>query len=180
MIIDILFIIIVVLALVKGLSRGFIVAAFSLVALIAGLAAALKLSVVMASHLKDAMHIAAKWLPLVAFLVTFILVVLLVRLLATALQKAVELVWLGWINKLLGMLLFLALYIIILSVLLFYAEKMVLVNAETIASSKTYEYIKPWGPKAMNAIGSLVPVFKDMFHQLEDFFAGVSTKIEPR
>jgi membrane protein required for colicin V production len=63
--------------------------------------------------------------------------------------------------------------------LLFYAEKVHLVAAGTIAASKMYDFIQPWGPKAMNTIGTLIPVFKDMFIQLEDFFAGVSADIHP-
>jgi len=170
MLIDIIFIVLLLAAIVKGYSNGLIIAVFSLLALVIGLAAAIKLSAVTANWLKDAIHVAAKWLPVIAFAVVFIIVVLAVRLGARALEKTAELVLLGWVNKLGGILLYIALYTVIFSVLLFYAEKVNLVTPGTIASSKTYEFIKPWGPKAMNAIGSLVPVFKDMFQQLEDFF----------
>lgn len=174
MLIDIIFIVLLVIAIVKGYRKGFIIAVFSLLAIIIGLAAAIKLSVVTASWLKDSIHVAAKWLPVIAFAVVFIVVVLLVRLGAKALEKTAELVFLGWLNKLSGIILYIALYTVILSVLLFYAEKVNLVQPAAIASSKTYEFIKPWGPKAINAIGSLVPFFKDMFQQLEDFFSRLS------
>ncbi|MEO5683346.1 MAG: CvpA family protein [Chitinophagaceae bacterium] len=174
MLIDIIFIVLLVMAIYKGYSKGFIIAVFSLLAIIIGIAAAIKLSVLTASWLKDTIHVGAKWLPLLAFAIVFIAVVLLVRLGAAALQKTAELVLLGWINKLGGILLYMVLYTIILSVLLFYAEKLNMVQGHSIASSKTYAFIKPWGPKAMNALGTLVPVFKNMFYQLEDFFAGIS------
>lgn len=180
MLIDIIFIVLLVIAIFKGYTKGFIIAVFSVLAIIIGLAAAMKLSVVTASWLKDAVHIAAKWLPVLAFAIVFLVVVLLVRLGANALQKATELVLLGWVNKLAGILLYVALYIVILSVLLFYAEKVNILTQNTIASSKTYSFIKPWGPKAVNSIGALLPFFKDMFHQLEDFFAGLSDKIQTR
>ena len=178
MLIDIIFIVLLVAAIVKGYRNGLIIAVFSLLALIIGLAAAIKLSLVTANWLKDAIHVAAKWLPVIAFAVVFIIVVLAVRLGARALEKTAELVLLGWANKLGGIILYMALYTLIFSVLLFYAEKVNLVTPATIASSKAYEFIKPWGPKAMDGIGSLVPVFKDMFHQLEDFFAGLSDKMQ--
>ena len=98
---------------------------------------------------------------------------------AGLLEKTAELALLGWANKLAGILLYIALYAVMLSVLLFYAEKVNLIAAGTIASSKAYGFIQPWGPKAMNAIGTLIPVFKDMFIQLEDFFAGISAEIRP-
>ena len=178
MLIDIIFIVLLVTAIVKGYSNGLIIAVFSLLALIIGLAAAIKLSLVTANWLKDAIHVAAKWLPVIAFAIVFIIVVLAVRLGARALEKTAELVLLGWVNKLGGIILYIALYTVIFSVLLFYAEKVNLITPGTIATSKTYEFIKPWGPKAMNGIGTIVPVFKDMFHQLEDFFAGISDKIQ--
>ena len=174
MLIDIIFIVLLVIAIVKGYRKGFIIAVFSLLAIIIGLAAAIKLSVVTASWLKEAIHVAAKWLPVIAFAVVFIIVVVLVRLGAKALEKTAEIVFLGWLNKLSGIILYIALYTVILSVLLFYAEKVNLLQPAVIASSKTYDFIKPWGPKAINAIGSLIPFFKDMFQQLEDFFTRLS------
>ncbi len=180
MIIDIIFIILLVIAIFKGYSKGLIIAVFSVLALVIGLAAAIKLSVVTASRLKDAFHVAAKWLPVIAFAVVFLIVVLLVRLGAKALEKTVELAFLGWANKLAGILVYMVLYTLILSVLLFYAEKVNIIAPDTIASSKTYSFIKPLGPKTINLIGTVVPFFKDMFHQLEDFFAGLSDKIQPQ
>ncbi len=178
MLVDVIFIILLIVAVVKGYSNGLIIAVFSLLALIIGIAAALKLSLVAANWLKDAIHVAAKWLPVIAFAVVFILVVLAVRLGAKALEKTAELVMLGWANKLGGIILYVVLYTLIFSVVLFYATKVGVLSNETIAASKTYDYIIPWAPKAMNALGALIPVFKDMFHQLEEFFAGISGKIQ--
>jgi membrane protein required for colicin V production len=179
MVIDIIFFILLAAAIFKGYSRGFIIAVFSVLALVIGLAAALKLSVVTASWLKNAVHIAAKWLPVLAFALVFMVVVLLVRLGARALEKTAEIAFLGWANKLGGILLYAVLYFIIYSVLLFYAEKLNILKQATVASSKTYAFIKPWGPRTIDLIGSLIPFFKDMFYQLEVFFAGVGDKIQP-
>lgn len=178
MLIDVIFIVLLIAAIVKGYSNGLIIAVFSLLALFIGIAAALKLSVVTAHWLKDGIHVSAKWLPVIAFAVVFIVVVLLVRLGAKALEKTAEMVMLGWVNKLGGIILYIVLYTLIYSVLLFYATKLDVLSRENIASSKTYDYIMPLAPKAMNAAGALVPVFKDMFQQLEDFFAGISGKIQ--
>jgi uncharacterized protein YqeY len=75
MIIDILVLIFLVMAVIKGLRRGLIVAVFSIFAFIAGIAAAMKLSVVVAGYLKDSVNISAKWLPFISFAVVFIGVV---------------------------------------------------------------------------------------------------------
>ena len=118
-------------------------------------------------------------MPVIAFIIVFVVVVLLVRLGAKALEKTVEMALLGWANRLAGILLYAVLYTIVLSVALFYAEKVHLIAGETIAASKTYGFIQPWGPKAMNGIGRILPFFSNMFHELEVFFAKLSGKISP-
>ena len=43
----------------------------------------------------------------------------------------------------------------------------------------TYQHIQPWGPKIMDGIGKIIPFFKGMFQDLEDFFDGVSKQVPP-
>ncbi len=179
MLIDIIFAVLLVLAIFRGYRQGLIIGLFSLVAVIIGLAAAMKLSVVAATWIGKEVNVAEKWLPLVSFIVVFIVVVLLIRLGAKAIESMVEVVLLGWLNKLAGMLLYAVIFTLIFSVLLFYAEQMQLLQPATIKSSVTYEYIQPWGPKVINGFGSLIPWFKDMFGELETFFAKVSDRLTP-
>ncbi len=176
MIIDILFAIIIITALVKGYSKGFIVAVFSVIGLMVGLAAAIKLSAVVATHLKDSVNLSLKWLPVVSFIVVFLAAILLVRFGAAALQKAVELVMLGWLNRLAGIVLYSLLYIIIFSVVLFYLEKVHFITQESISNSYTYHFIQPWGPRAIESLGIVLPFFKNMFHELKTFFEAVAAK----
>lgn len=174
MIIDILFAILIISALVKGYRNGFIVAIFSVIALLVGLAAAIKLSALMAEYLKDSVNVSVKWLPALSFALVFLGAVLLVRLGAGAIQKTMELVMLGWLNRLAGILLYTLLYLVIFSVILFYAEKVHLLTEQTILDSKTYHFIQPWGPRAIESIAVIMPFFKDMFHELEMFFGKVA------
>jgi membrane protein required for colicin V production len=110
----------------------------------------------------------------------FIIVILLIRLGAKAIEKTAQLAMLGWVNRLGGIVLYAAIYITVFSVLLFYAEEMKLIRPETIRQSATYTFIQPWGPKAINGFGSIIPVFRDMFGALEQFFEGVSNKLSSR
>jgi membrane protein required for colicin V production len=170
MIIDILFAVLMVLALVKGYRKGLIIALFSIIAFVVGLAAAMKLSTVAAAYLKDSVNISAKWLPVVSFLLVFLGVVLLVRLGALAIEKTVELAMLGWLNRLGGILLYAALYTVVLSVVIFYCQKSHLLTAQTITESKTHPFIMPWGPLAIDSLGAVIPFFKGMFQELGAFF----------
>jgi membrane protein required for colicin V production len=177
MVIDIIFVILIVLALIQGYRRGFIVAVFSFVALIVGLAAALKLSTVVARHIGHAVKVSDKWLPIVSFLVVFIVVVLLIRLGARAIQRITETVMLGWFNRLAGFILYAAIYVTIFSILLFYAGQMKLISSDTIQASVTYPFIRPWGPRSIDIIAAVIPFFKNMFVELEDFFSRMSPKL---
>lgn len=177
MLIDILFVVLVLLAIIKGYQRGLIVGLFSLIAIIIGLAAAMKLSIVAAAYLGKEVNISGAWMPVISFAVVFIIVVLLIRWGANAIEKTVELVMLGWLNKIGGIIFYAAIYTIVFSVLLFYAEQMKVLQPATIQKSITYSFIQPWGPRAINGIGIIIPVFKDMFAELEQFFGGVAKDI---
>ena len=179
MIIDIIVAIILILAAIKGYRQGLIVALFSVIAFIIGLAAALKLSVVVAGYIGQAVKISDKWLPIISFALVFLIVVLLVRLGARFIQRTVEFAMLGWLNRLGGILLYAGLYILIFSILIFYADQLGFIKPETKNESVTYAYIQPWGPKLMEGLGKIIPVFKGMFSDLEDFFDGVSKQVPP-
>jgi membrane protein required for colicin V production len=106
MFIDIVFLLLMLLACVKGYSKGLIVALFSVVGFIAGLAAALKLSAYAAEKLSGTFNTSGKWLPVISFALVFLVVVVLVHLGAKLLQKSVEMVMLGWLNRIAGILLY--------------------------------------------------------------------------
>ena len=179
MILDIIVAVILILAVIKGYRQGLIVALFSVIAFIIGLAAALKLSVVVAGYIGQAVKISDKWLPIISFALVFLIVVLLVRLGARFIQRTVEFAMLGWLNRLGGILLYAGLYILIFSILIFYADQLGFIKPETKNASVTYTYIQPWGPKLMEGLGKIIPVFKGMFNDLEDFFDGVSNQVPP-
>lgn len=178
MFIDLTFAVILVIAVFKGLSRGFIIAVFSLLAFVVGLAAAMKLSTYAAHYLEGNTNISARWLPFISFLLVFLGVVLLVRLAAKLIEKSVEFAMLGWLNRLLGVLLYMALYTTIFSIILFYAVQMNIIRQETILASRTYHFIEPWGPYAINGLGAVIPWFRDMFEELKQFFGSLPAKQE--
>jgi membrane protein required for colicin V production len=178
MLIDFTFAALLILAFIKGYQKGLIIAIFSIIAFIVGLAAALKLSTAVAAYLKGSLSVSAKWMPFIAFAIVFFVVVILIRLGASLVEKTFQAVMLGWVNRIGGIVLYAALYTIILSIFIFYAEKLQLLQPEAIKNSQTYHFIQPWGPMLMDNFGKLIPVFKDMFTELGNFFNSVSNKIQ--
>lgn len=176
--IDLIFGIVMILAIIKGYQKGLIIALFSIIALVVGLAAALKLSAVVAVYLQHSTTVSSKWLPVISFALVFFLVVILVHLGGKLIEKTFEMAFMGWLNRIGGILLYAVLYMVIYSVFLFYAYKINVFEKATIESSLIYPYVQPLAPKAINGIANLFPLFKDTFTQLEDFFTGVSNKIQ--
>jgi membrane protein required for colicin V production len=176
MVIDIILMVLLALAIFKGISRGLVVALFSFLSIIIGLAAAVKLSAVVANWLQKNTSLSNQWLPFLSFLIVIICVALLVRWAAGLVQKSMEYVMMGWVNRLGGVVFYVLLYVAVYSILLFYATQMSILKPAVIQASKTYPIIEPLGPKAINAIGALLPVFKNLFSDLENFFGSIGSK----
>lgn len=175
MFIDAAYFILIAIACYKGLRKGFIIAVFSVLGFVVGIAAALKLSAIVAVKL-SAHTGTAKWLPALSFLIVFLAVAFIVSLVGKVIQKTFETVMLGWINRLAGVALFILLYSIIYSVFLFYAVQLHFIKLETINNSIVYPYLQPLAPKIINSVGTVVPWFKNMFYQLENFFSVAAKK----
>jgi membrane protein required for colicin V production len=173
MAVDVLFIVFLLLAIIRGLRHGFIIAVVSTVAWIIGIAAAIKLSAVVAGYGRTHTHLPPRWLPVLAFLLVFLAVVIGLHAIAKLIEKAVDLAMMGWLNKLMGVLLYAFLFVTTLSVLLFYAVQIHLISAQTLSASVTYPYISPWGRVTIDEFGKFVPWFEGMFTQLEDFFGRI-------
>jgi membrane protein required for colicin V production len=176
MLIDTVALVLLIISVFKGFTKGFIVALFSFLVFIIGLAAALKLSTLAASYIGNAVNISQRWLPVIAFLVVFLIVALAIRLGAKMLEGVVKLAMLGWLNRLGGIILYILIYFFIFSILLFYAQQLHLLKPETIEASVSYPWIQPIAPKIMSIMGAVIPFFKDMFDQLLQFFQNVSGK----
>lgn len=176
MLLDIIAIALLVWAVIKGLRKGLIVAFFSFVAFIIGLAAALKLSAVAAGYIGDAISVSDRWLPVVAFFLVFFIVVLLIRLGAKLIEKFVQVAMLGWLNRLGGVIFYVLIYFFIYSIILFYAAQLGLIRQETSETSTAYRIIAPFAPGVIRILGILFPFIKDVFEQLLGFFQNLSGK----
>jgi membrane protein required for colicin V production len=54
---------------------------------------------------------------------------------------------------------------------------MALLKPETIRVSKVYDFVAPWGPAVLDNLGKIIPVFKDLFLQLQSFFQNLGDKL---
>ena len=101
-IIDIIIVICCIPPLVKGISRGFVSQAASLLALILGVWLSFKFSVPVGEWLKEYLELPGTVIHVVSFALILTAVVLGLNLLAGMVEKFLEFVMLGWLNSLLG------------------------------------------------------------------------------
>ncbi|MFZ9661077.1 MAG: CvpA family protein [Chitinophagaceae bacterium] len=176
--IDLIWCFLMLIALFKGMRKGIIQAVFSFIGIIIGLAAALKFSAIVADAFKHSFNVETKWWPFIAFFVVFTLSGVLVRMVGNILSKGFDMVALGWINKAGGIMLFSILYTLVYSVFLFYYEKLFHISDSVKSNSVLYPYIASWGEWTLELFGKIIPAFKNVFHDIENFFEIIGDKID--
>lgn len=172
--IDIFVLVLLAIAVFKGWQKGLVVGLFSLLAIVIGAAAALKLSGIAGVYMTDAFPNLAKWIPFLSFILVFVLVVIAVRLIAKFIEETLEWSMLGWLNKMGGIFFFVILYMLVASIALFYLNKLGLVSDTAKDASLTYSILAPLAPTIMDGLGKLIPIFKDLFGELEKAFESLA------
>ena len=103
---------------IRGLFKGFIVEAVTFVGLITGLILARKYSLLLAGYFSDFGEISSQFSVLIVFLLIVIFVAMLFHFISKIIEKFLQIVMLGWLDKLLGAVFGLCKYLIILSLIL--------------------------------------------------------------
>ena len=139
---DIVILVLLVPGMVVGLVKGFLAQAVSLAGLVVGVWASFKFSNVLSAYLAARITVSETVLSVICFAVIFIAILLLTALLTKILTKVVEVAMLGWVNRLLGAALALAVGIIFIGVVisLFEAvnQKFAFVAPEVLDTSLLY------------------------------------------
>jgi len=99
---DIIIIIPLLWGAYKGFKKGLIIGIASLFSLFLGVWGGVKFSAISAKYLSDMFNIAEKIMPLISFAITFILIVIAVFALAKLLERFINMIALGLVNKIAG------------------------------------------------------------------------------
>ena len=131
--------VLIILGAIRGFIRGLIIEVTTLLGLAAGIYAAMKYAYLLENVLKDFLDISAKYSPYIALSITFILVVIFVFVLGKLLTKLIDIILLGFVNKLLGAIMGAIKVTLLLCVLIIIAntlnEKFLLISEETLEKS---------------------------------------------
>lgn len=170
MIIDIIFIIILLMAFIHGYKKGIIHSIVSLIILVIGIIAAVRLSEIAAVYLDRWFDVASRYLPLISFIVVFIGIILLFRLLEKVLEGFFKMLKLNFINQLIGAMVWCVIWIMLYSTLLFYINNMGLISEAKKNESVTYEKIAPFAPQTIALVGKIIPPVQNTFNNLKAWF----------
>jgi membrane protein required for colicin V production len=152
--IDIIFLIPLLLFAWSGYKKGFIIEVATLGALIMGLYFAIYFSDVAAGYLNDTFSIDQKYIGAISFVVTFVVVVFGVIAIGNVLQKFIDIILLGFLNKMAGGLFGMLKGALFISILIFAFSYLGLENSvfskEARQKSLFYEPIKSVAPKLVS------------------------------
>lgn len=177
MILDLVILTIIILIFIRGYRQGFIVAVFSLLAVLVGMACALKLSHSLADFFNAKDIITSSWGLFISYLILFLGALYLVRTIANIIEKAFRAMLLGWLNSLAGGVLYTLAGLLICSSLLWLAERGDLISPELFDNSYACIYLLPVAPWAFDGIAAILPAAREIFADAGDFFADINQKL---
>ncbi len=164
--IDILSGTILIIAILQGYRHGLIKAIISFCSLFIGLIVAFQFAGYISTILKEHTKIGSQWLPFIAFLVVLIGVMILLKMITGILQQSAEWLLLGWLNKLLGMVLYALIYGTILSAVLYFMILLGVVEKSSIKDSFSFSYLESWWPYFMKKLSLWIPSIKSSLSSL--------------
>lgn len=159
-ILDIVLLLCFIPAIIRGLSKGLISEVISLVSIILGAWLAFKFSGLLSTWLADYLQLEPKTLHILAFAIIVILTVLLLYWLGQLLTKVVKIATLGWINRLLGMVIGILKVALILGLIIVTFEgindKWNLVKPEVLDETVVYNALKDFAHTVFPYLKTLV------------------------
>lgn len=178
MLFDALFLILAVLAFIRGWQKGILWAVFSFIAVVVGVVASLKLSHVLAKYFYMHDFLTGKYTLLLCFVLLFIVIMILFRSGIKLIESVLDKLMLGWVNKSLGGMLYAGFVVLLFSLFTWIAGKSGLLTPELKKDSFAFVYIEPAGPKFIALASEYLPLCKNLYQDVTDLLSQVGKKYE--
>lgn len=148
--IDIIIIVLLIFAAISGFSKGLVSELVSLAALILGVWGTIEFSDITADFLVENFKLGTKHLTLISFAVTFVVIVILVHIVGNVVNKMIDTLMMGFLNKLAGMFFGVVKSALILSIILMVFDKIdedvSIIPGNAKEESRLYEPIRNFAP----------------------------------
>lgn len=168
MVIDIIFVITLLYGFYLGFSKGIISTIFTILSLVFGLMAAFKFAEPTTDFLEKAFGSTNPLMFLAGFLLSFVIVMIIIRMLARGLEGALKTANINVLNQLAGGVLLSGIMILLLSVLVWFADQAHLIDNETKRKSITYEHLETFPGQAKGLAYWFKPMFEEFWNSSLD------------
>lgn len=121
-VLDIILIVPLIFAAWAGYRKGFVIEIASLAALILGIYAAINFSFYAAELLDQNFDMSEKWVNIIAFIITFVVVVFVIYVIGRIIEKFIDILMLGFVNRLFGLVFGVLKWAFILSILIYIVQ----------------------------------------------------------
>ena len=151
---------ILIVAILQGIRNGLIKAILSFFSLFIGLIVAYQLAGWVANQLKEHTKIESHWLPFISFVIVLLIVLFLVKWVSGLLQQTAEQLLLGWLNKIMGIVLYSFIYLTIWSAIIYFLQILGVLEAAKMKDAFSYSYLQKWWPYCMEKMSLWLPTIK--------------------
>lgn len=180
MALDIIFAICAAWGFYLGYSKGIIETVFTTLSIIFGLIVGFKFAPDATRLLTKITGVESPLMFVAGFLLAFVLTMALIRLFAAGLENLLEAANINIVNRVAGGLLLGALFVLLYSILLWFADQSHLVSNATKAESLTYEYVKDFPGKVRGVYETLAPSLKKAWEESVEMIDRLKTQSAQR
>jgi len=168
MVLDIIIILLIAFGFYSGYSKGIIETLFAVVSVIISIAAALKLSPIVAKILVGTFGMQGNVALIIALIATFFLFLVFIRFVGGRIEALLKTLNINFINKLAGGLLMAILYTIMTSMIMGLVRDFKLTSPEFFEDSNLFAIVEPLSNQSVEFIKSVAPDLKEYWITMMD------------
>ncbi len=179
MVLDIIIILLIAFGFYSGYNKGVIKTLFSIVSVIISIAAALKLSPMVAEILVTTFNMKGNVALIVGLLLTFFLFLLFIRFVGNRIEALLTALKINFVNKLAGGVLMALLYGIMMSMVTGLVKDFRIIDEQVFEESATYPMIRPLSSQSMTLFKKVQPEIKEYWNKMMDSMDELKENTEP-
>ena len=165
MTIDVVFLMVAAYGFYVGFGEGIIRAVFSILSIGLGMMAALKFSPAMSKFLEVGFKTDNPLIFGLGFVLTFFGSMWLIRMFAGVITDAMAVAHVNLVNQLIGGIALSGIFIILMSMMVWFANEARMIDPETKAQSMAYRFLEPLPGETKDAFIMLKPTFEEFWQE---------------
>jgi membrane protein required for colicin V production len=178
MVFDILFGICLFIVFFRGWQKGILWTFLQFIAVLIALPLSLKLSHAVNNFMTLDLGIESRLTFLLSFIALFIVCMLLFRLAIKLVEKSLDALMMGWVNRLMGAALYGLIITFFFSTLIWLGKESGLMKDTQTSTSKSIPIIEPVAPFLIKTGSAYTPVLGNLYQETRDLLQQINERIE--